>query len=57
MFPFGKYTCDINGNACFDIFVSLLKKALPVKLKLFNIDCLKDTRKKHRKKITGKSTY
>ena len=49
MFSLWKDTGDVT-KIPLNKFVSLLQKALPVELKLFNMDCLKDI------PITEKST-
>ena len=50
MFSFWKNICDAT-KISLDAFVSLLQKAIPVELKLFNMECLKNI------PITEKSTY
>ena len=49
VFSFWKDTGDVT-KISLDTFVSLLHKALPVELKLFNMDCVKNI------SITDKST-
>ena len=41
MFSFGKGTGDATKMSL-EAFVSLLQKVLPVELKLFNMECLKN---------------
>ena len=50
MFSFWKDAGDVT-KISLDTFVSLLQKPLPVELRLFNMDCLKNI------PITEKSTY